>query len=244
MQAVILAGGKGTRLAPYTTVFPKPMLPVGDKPIIEIIIQQLSYYGFTDIVISLGYLGQFIEMYFSDDHNVPEGVNISYVRETKPLGTSGPVSLIDNLEERFLVINGDILTTINYSDMYKYHIEKDADLTIAMAVKKVKMDLGVLEFDKNKKITNFDEKPVYNFHDNIGIYIYNRSILKYIEKNKRLDMNDLVMNLIRMDKNIYGYLSKESYYWIDIGKHGDYDLANQEFEKHRKDFLKEEIKNK
>ena len=238
MQAVILAGGKGTRLVPYTTIFPKPMLPVGEMPIIEIIIKQLSYYGFKEIIISLGYLGHFIEMYFNDDSRIPEGVTIHYVRETKPLGTAGSISLIDNLDEDFLVINGDILTSMNFLDMYDYHKKKNAALTIAMAVKKHKVDLGVLQFDESYRITDFNEKPTYTFYDNMGIYIYNRSVVSQIERNKRLDLNVLVLNLIEKQKNIYGFLSKEPYYWIDMGKHGDYELANSEFELHKDEFLK------
>ena len=171
MQAIILAGGKGTRLKPYTTVFPKPMLPVGDLPIIEIIIKQLVYHGFKDIIISLGYLGHLLEIYFKDEKKIQKGAKIRFVTELKPLGTAGPISLVKNLEDDFLVINGDILTTMNYTDFFKNHKEKKGVMTIAMYPKNVKIDVGVLEFDDNFQIENFIEKPVYHFYDNAGIYI-------------------------------------------------------------------------
>lgn len=237
MQAIILAGGIGTRLKPYTLVFPKPMLPVGGKPIIETIINQLAYYGFDKITISLGYLGYYIKMYFEDNSKIPSGVKISYIDEKKPLGTAGSIGLIEELDDDFLVINGDILTTMNYRDFFKFHVHCDATLSIAAGIKEVKINLGVLEFDESYKITNFIEKPTYKFNDNMGIYIYQKSVLKYIEKNKRLDLNDLVLKLISHGEIVYGYPFKETYFWIDIGEHAEYERANEEFERRREDFL-------
>jgi NDP-sugar pyrophosphorylase family protein len=239
MQAIILAGGKGTRLKPYTLVFPKPMLPVGGIPIIDTLIRQLSYFGFTDITISLGYMGGYVKMYFEDDSNKPEGVTINYVNEDQPLGTSGPVALVDNLEEDFLVINGDILSTFDYRKFFDFHKERKADLTIAVGVKEIKMNLGVVEFENGYRIKDFREKPTYTFYDNMGIYIYNRDILNFIEKNKRLDVNDLVLELLDKNRNVCGYISEEPYYWIDVGEHADYEKANEEFQKRRNQFLKE-----
>jgi NDP-sugar pyrophosphorylase family protein len=238
MQAVILAGGKGTRLQPYTLVFPKPMLPVGGVPIISTLVQQLSFFGFTDIIISLGYMREYIRLYFGDSANMPEGSRIRYSYEEEPLGTAGPVSMIDGLEENFLVINGDILSTIDYRDFYDYHIKKDALLSIAVGIKEVKVSLGVLELDKENRITDFREKPTYTFNDNMGIYIYNRRALEYIPRNKRLDMNDLVLDLIRHEQKVIGYISKEQYYWIDVGQHADYEKANQVFLENRDSFLR------
>ncbi len=242
MQAVILAGGKGTRLMPYTTVFPKPMLPVGGKPIIDIIVQQLAYFGFTDIVISLGYLGDYIRMYFDDKSRVPGGVTIRYVEESTPLGTSGPVALVPRLEDNLLVINGDILTTLDYSDLMRYHKSKKASLTLAVGVRQVTMSLGILELDANSAVTNFSEKPTFTYHDNMGIYIYSREVVEQIPKNQRLDLNYLVLDLLSKKKTVCGYVSSEAYYWIDIGKSGDYEMANAEFEKRRSDFLKNAAK--
>ncbi|MBF0532481.1 MAG: NTP transferase domain-containing protein [Candidatus Omnitrophica bacterium] len=240
MQAVILAGGKGTRLAPYTMVFPKPMLPVGGQPIIETIIRQLAFYGFKDIVISLGYLGDMIELYFRDRSKSLDGIRLRYVREDQPLGTAGALSLIDDLDENFLVINGDILTTLNYENFYRFHQEKGSSLTVAVGEKKVQIALGILTLDEESKVKKFDEKPVYTYKDNIGIYIYNRRALRYIEKGKRLDLNILIEKMIADGDNVFGYMSNENYYWIDVGQHADFEQANQEFEKRKKEFLKDD----
>ncbi len=237
MQAVILAGGQGTRLRPYTLVFPKPMLPVGGQPIIETILRQLSHYGFSEAVISLGYMGDYVRMYFNDHTRVPAGMRIRYVSEDQPLGTAGSLALVEDLEDDFLVINGDILTTIDYRDFVATHRRRGADLSIAVGVKEVRMSLGVLELDAEQRITNFREKPTYTFYDNMGIYVYNRSVAASIERNKRLDANTLVLKLIAEGKKVFGYLSKEQYYWIDVGHHADYEKANEEFEKRREAFL-------
>lgn len=237
MQAVILAGGKGTRLLPYTTVFPKPMLPVGGKPIIEIIVQQLGYYGFSDVVISLGYLGDYIRMYFQDPSRIPPGVTIRYVEESEPLGTAGPIALVPDLDEQFLVINGDILTTLDYRDFMRYHRERGAALTLAVGVKNVTMSLGILELDDEMHITNFSEKPTFTYHDNMGIYIYSRGVIDSIVKHQHLDLNELVLNLLARRERVCGYICRDPYFWIDIGRSGEYEEANREFEVRRKDFL-------
>ncbi|HSA30238.1 MAG TPA: sugar phosphate nucleotidyltransferase [Candidatus Omnitrophota bacterium] len=238
MQAVILAGGQGTRLAPYTLVFPKPMLPVGGQPIIETIIQQLAYYNFKDVVICLGYLGNLIEVYLKNDSRVPKDVNIRYVLESKPLGTAGALSLIDGLEDDFLVINGDILTTLNFQDFFLFHKQKKSSLSIAAGQKKIKMSLGILEIDGQDRVKEFIEKPTYTFQDNMGVYIYNRRALQYIPQNERLDFNILVEKMIQDGEDIFAYRSEDPYFWIDIGQHADFESANQEFEKRRNEFLK------
>ena len=237
MQALVLAGGKGTRLRPYTMVFPKPMLPVDGRPIIDIIINQLSNFGFDDVTISLGYLGKYIEMYFEDKSNIPPGMTIRYFTESRPLGTSGPVALLDDPDENFLVINGDILSSINYSNFFAFHTEQNAVLSMAVGIREVKMSLGVLEFGNDHRIKSFVEKPTYTYHDNMGIYVYNRKALSYIEKDKKTDLNDLVSRLLEKEEKVCGFLSGDPYYWIDIGQHADYEKANIEFEKRKEEFL-------
>lgn len=237
MQALVLAGGRGTRLHPYTLVFPKPMLPVGGQPIIRTIVGQLVNHGFLDIVISLGYLGNYIRMFFDENGNTPNGATISYIIERQPLGTAAPVSLLPNPDENFLVLNGDILTSIDFGDLYSFHIDHDAALTIAVGVKQVKMNLGVVNFGDRDRITSITEKPTYTYNDNIGIYIYNQRALKYIEPGNRLDLPDLANNLIAAGEKVCGFTSREPYYWIDIGQHADYEKANKEFELRRDDFL-------
>ncbi len=238
MQAVIVAGGRGTRLAPYTMVFPKPMLPVGGQPIIETIVRQLAYYGFTDIIISLGYLGGLIKLYFEDKSKVPDGVEIRYCFEDIPLGTAGAIGLIENLEDDFLVINGDILTTLDYRKFIEFHTSEESNLTIAVGKKEVTLSLGILDIDKDNNVLGIHEKPTYTYNDNMGIYIYNRKTLDYIERNKHLDLNVLVENMIAGNERVLAYKSDDSFYWIDIGKHADFEKANIEFESRKDEFLK------
>jgi len=237
MKAVILAGGKGTRLAPYTTVFPKPMLPVGDKPILEIIIRQLAYYSFKEIILSVGYLAEIIQAYFQNCHTLPEGISITYVKEEKPLGTAGPIALIPDLKETFLVMNGDVLTTLDYSKLISFHRRNNALLTIAISKKEVKLDLGIVEITDDQRVTKYIEKPVYAYFDSIGIYVYEPEVVRYIEPNVYLDFPTLVQRLIENGERVVGYYHDKPYYWIDIGQHGDYQKANEEFERNRKEFL-------
>lgn len=237
MQALILAGGRGTRLHPYTMIFPKPMLPVGGQPIIHTIASQLVSHGFRRIVISLGYLGNYVRMFFAEDGNTPPGAEISYIVEEEPLGTAAPVSLLPDPEENFLVLNGDILTSINFSDFYSFHLQNEAMLSIAVGTKEVKINLGVLDLDGEGRIRKITEKPTYTYHDNIGIYAYNRRALNFIEPGRRLDLPDLVNRLISAGERVCGFASPEPYYWIDIGQHADYEKANQEFNIRRCDFL-------
>jgi NDP-sugar pyrophosphorylase family protein len=226
MQAIILAGGKGTRLAPYTTVFPKPLMPIDDMPILEIVICQLKKHGFTKIVLAVGHLAGLIEAYFGDGSKW--GVEIVYSREDEPLGTAGPLALIDDLDENFLVMNGDILTNIDYSDLMRYHIDKCALSTVSMYTKDVPISLGVLELDDDGHITDYIEKPTLKYKVSMGIYIFNRKILDYIEQGKYLDFPDLIKKLITKGENIQGYMFVG--YWMDIGRHEDYSKVLEEFD--------------
>ncbi|NPE27388.1 NTP transferase domain-containing protein [Methanococcoides sp. SA1] len=233
MQAVILAGGKGTRLAPYTTVLPKPLMPIGDMPILEIVIRQLKKNGFTDIVLAVGHLAGLIEAYFGDGSKW--GVNITYSIEDEPLGTAGPLSLIDDLNENFLVMNGDLLTNVNYSDLMRFHLENGALSTVSMYTKDVPISLGVLELDDNGKITDYIEKPTLKYKVSMGIYVFNRKILKQIKKREYLDFPDLIKNLIGQDENVSGYMFEG--YWMDIGRYEDYSKVLEEFESVKDELL-------
>ena len=233
MQAVILAGGKGTRLAPYTTVFPKPLMPIGEMPILEIVIRQLKKHGFTKIVLAVGHLAGLIEAYFGDGSKW--GVEITYSREDEPLGTAGPLALIDDLAENFLVMNGDLLTNIDYSGLMSYHLENGALSTISMYTKDVPISLGVLELDDEGKIVDYIEKPTLKYKVSMGIYIFNNKILNYIERGKYLDFPDLIKNLIKKGENIRGY--KFEGYWMDIGRHEDYSRVLEEFESMKNELL-------
>lgn len=233
MRAIILAGGKGTRLAPYTTILPKPLMPIGDMPILEIVIRQLQRHGFDDITLAVGYLAELLMAYCGDGSKF--NVKIDYSREEQPLGTAGPIALVENLTEPFLVMNGDLLTTIDYSAMLKYHRERGALATIACYPREVKIDLGVIEMSSDNWVTNYIEKPTFQYAVSMGIYIFEPAVLSYIPRGQRLDLPDLVKKLTAEGKpvNVFNFDG----YWLDIGRHDDYEKAIEEFEQRRDNFL-------
>jgi NDP-sugar pyrophosphorylase family protein len=227
MKTVILAGGKGTRLVPYTTIFPKPLVPIGERPILEIIIRQLVRQGFGDIVLSVGHLGELIEAYFQNGHKNIPGLKLHYHRESQPLGTAGPLALIPGLTETFLVMNGDVLTTLDYRELVSFHRSCAAALTVAMHRKDIKVDLGVLETSGTGELTAYREKPLFSFDVSMGIYVYEPRVLRYIPAGQYLDFPDLVVCLIDHGEKVVGFQSQD--YWLDIGRREDYELAQQEF---------------
>lgn len=236
MRAVILAGGKGTRLAPYTTVLPKPLMPIGEMPILEIVIRQLERHGFDDLTLAVGYLAELLMAYCGDGSKF--NVKLGYSREEQPLGTAGPIALVPHLNDTFLVMNGDLLTTIDYGAMLKYHRKRGALATIACYQRDVKIDLGVIEIGPDNWVANYIEKPTYHYAVSMGIYLFEPAILKYIKPNQRLNLPDLVMNLIKEGQrvNVFNFDG----YWLDIGRHDDYEKAVEEFSTHRVEFLPEE----
>lgn len=235
MKAIVLAGGKGTRLAPYTTVFPKPLVPLGHRPILDIIIRQLAYYGFRDIALTVGYLAELIQAYFQNTRSRLPDVNLTYISEHEPTGTAGSLSSIPGLNETFLVMNGDILTSLDYSKLVAYHQEKSGILTIGMHRKRVKIDLGVMETDREGILTGYVEKPEKVYLVSMGIYVYEPTVLKYIEPNRYLDFPDLVLRLLENGEKVVGYPCDE--YWLDIGHQEDYVRAQEEFERMKDRFL-------
>lgn len=236
MKAIILAGGRGTRLAPYTTVLPKPLMPIGDAAILEVVIRQLAYYGIDDITLAVGYLAELLMAYCGDGSKF--GVKITYSCEEIPLGTAGPITLVPNLDETFLVMNGDLLTTINYSEMWQYHQRRGSLVTLATYQRQVKIDLGVIDYDADNFVTNYTEKPTYHYSVSSGIYIFEPEIFNYLDIGKRCDLPELVLRLLNQGEKVSCY----SYngYWLDIGRHDDYQLAIDEFEKNRNRFLPDE----
>ena len=237
MKAVILAGGKGTRLAPYTTVFPKPLIPLGHKPILEIIVRQLAHYGFKDITLSVGYLAELIRAYFESANSNPSGVQLRYITEQEPTGTAGSLASVPGLDDTFLVMNGDVLTSINYQNLMEYHHEKGGILTIAMHRREINVDFGVVKMDSDSIITGYEEKPRFNYDVSMGIYVYNKKVLDYIEPDTYLDFPTLVLRLLENNEKVVGYPSSD--YWLDIGRHDDYEQAQEEFESMRDLFLPE-----
>jgi NDP-sugar pyrophosphorylase family protein len=227
MKAVILAGGRGTRLAPYTTILPKPLMPIGDKPILDIVIRQLRHHHYKDITLAVGYLAELLMAYFGTGERL--GVQITYSREEQPLGTAGPIALVSNLDERFLVMNGDVLTAIDYTAMLAHHRASGAIGTVAVYPRSVKIDLGVVEFDDRQRLTQYIEKPTQHYRVSMGIYIFEPRVLNFIPKGQRLDLPDLVRSLIAAGEviNCYPYDG----YWLDIGRPDDYAQAAADFEK-------------
>lgn len=236
MKAVILAGGKGTRLAPYTTVFPKPLMPINGMPILEVIVRQLSHFGIRDMIFTVSRQSEpLLSAYFGDGSRY--GVNIRYAREEEPLGTAGPLSLLSDLPETFLVMNGDILTTLNYVRLIRFHREKKGIVTIAMNQKKVPLELGVMEYSPNFRLARYLEKPVLAYSVSMGIYVFEKSVLKRISRGKYLDFPELIQKLLKSKERVNCYPSRD--FWLDIGRHEDYEVAQEKFREMRKRILYE-----
>jgi len=233
IRVVILAGGKGTRLKPYTTVFPKPLMPIGDMPILEVVLRQLKFYGFRKITISVNHLADLIKTFFGDGRKL--GLDIAYCMEDTPLGTAGSISLVDDITENFLVMNGDLLTTIDYSAMIKSHIGSGAMAMIGVFPREVKIDFGVLELGSRGELVQYREKPKYEFLVSMGVNAFHGSVLDYIPKGKYLDIPTLMMNLKDAGKPVLTFRSECE--WLDIGRPDDYEKATEEFEHSMKKYL-------
>lgn len=235
MKALILVGGKGTRLKPYTTSIPKPLLPVGDRPILEIILFQLKLAGITDITLAVGHMSQLFESFFQDGKKY--GLNISYSFEDKPLGTAGAVaSVIDNLGKDFIVMNGDLLTSLDYKKLIKYHLNNKSSATIATFKREVKMDFGVIEMEKDGKLKSLVEKPSFFYNFGMGINLLNaESVKSLLKKNVYLDMPDLMLKLKDQGKSVFCFT--EDCFWLDMGRPEDFEKATEVFEARKNEFI-------
>jgi NDP-sugar pyrophosphorylase family protein len=223
MRAVILAGGKGTRLRPFTVNFPKPLVPLGDVPVVEILMRRLIAYGITDITLTLGYLAELMQAYFHHRGELTRQVSVDYVIEDQPTGTAGSLSMITPPTDTFLVMNGDLLTDLNFHELIRFHREQQAILTIATHSRHVKIDLGVLEFDDQQRITRYLEKPEHTYQVSMGIYVYEPRVLNYIEYGQYLDFPDLVLRLLEKGEKVSAYPT--DCLWLDIGRPDDYARA-------------------
>ena len=236
MKAVILAGGKGTRLAPYTRIVPKPMLPIGDKAIVEILICQMRRAGITDVTLAVGHLAGLMRAFFQDGSQL--GVNICYSYEVQPLGTAGPLATIPDLDSTFMVSNGDVLTTLDMRDLIAFHKENRGVATIATHHRKVKIDLGVIHTNGDHTIIGYVEKPTIDYSVSMGVYLFEPDVLDFIPKGQYLDFPDLVKILIAAGKRVLAYPFDG--YWQDLGRPDDYEQANIDFETMRSEFLPED----
>jgi NDP-sugar pyrophosphorylase family protein len=220
MRAVILAGGLGTRLRPYTTVIPKPLVPVADRPVLEHIIRQLEQCGVDRFDVCLGYLGRLIRLYLSQA-DLPENVRIAYHWEEEPLGTAGALRMVPDLDGPVIVMNGDILTTLDYCALVEHHLEAEAALTIAMQVKRVQVDLGVIQSEQGF-VSGFVEKPRLDYNVSMGVYVYDTRALSYLPEGP-CQFPDLVVRLLAAGERVAAYHSGAE--WFDIGTPAEYERA-------------------
>jgi|SRR3989344_202022 len=227
MKAVILAGGLGTRLKPFTSVFPKPLLPIGEKSIIEIMIQHLKECGFNEVIIATNYKSHLFENFFNNGSDF--GIKIKISKEEEPLGTAGPLKLLRNeLTEPFLVINGDILTTLDFRKLRDTHLNNDGKLTIATKEMKIPFHYGIIKSDDDILVTDIEEKPIVGAEINAGVYFMNPEMIDEIPEG-RYDMTDLIKKM--MDKKMRILKHKIEEYWLDIGQVDSYEKAQRDIEK-------------
>lgn len=224
LDAVIMAGGRGSRLSPMTDQTPKPLLKIGDKPIIEHNLDRLCRYGVDDFWISLGYLGDQIEQYLQD--GTAKGVQINYIYEEQPLGTIGAVRQIHDLKHEYLlVMNADLLTTLDYEDFFLDFLEKEADMSVATIPYKVEIPYAVIE-TSNHQVLSLKEKPTYTYYSNGGIYLLKRTMLEQIPEGHFFNSTDLMEKLLADGKKVISYPLRQ--YWLDIGKPDDFARAQED----------------
>jgi len=228
-RAVVLAGGKGTRLRPYTVVFPKPLMPLGDYPILEVIVRQLALEGFDHITMAVNHQANLIKAFFGDGE--PWNVRIDYSLETQPLSTIAPLCLIGNLPDRFLLMNGDILTDLRFRDLYRNHVESGSVFTIAASNRTHTIDYGVLQTDAASTLVGFDEKPSVQYLVSMGVYVVEQSVLASVPPGRPYGFDDLMRALIARGDRVN--VKRHDGYWRDLGRPDDYEQAVDEFESQR-----------
>ena len=228
--AVILAGGKGERLKPYTLVMPKPLMPIHENPIVELIIKKLSKAGFKKIIMAVNYRGDLIKAFFQNGKKW--NVKIDYSFEKQELGTAGPLKLLKKkLPNNFLVINGDILSDISLNKLYKSHLESKKLFTVSVSKRKNLIDYGVIQLNKQKRIIKFTEKPRNQFFVSMGIYFLNKKILNFIPSNRKFGFNELINFFLKKKLDINTYYHTN--YWLDIGRPDDYEKALTDFKNYK-----------
>lgn len=226
MEALILAGGRGTRLKPYTITLPKPLVPVGEQPILEIVIRQLKRAGCTRVTLAVNHMADLIMAYFGTGERF--GIEVRYSLETEPLGTVAPIKLVKDLPEHFLVMNGDVLTDLDYRELFNYHLNSGAKLTVSSYRREQKIDFGVLELDDQDRITSFCEKPTHYYQMSMGINVFCRDLLAMVPEGRPYGFDDLVLDMLAANAPIAAY--RFAGYWLDIGQPGDFEKANEDIE--------------
>jgi len=224
-RAVILAGGKGIRLAPYTATFPKPLVPIGDMPILEVVIRQLRLHGVDHVTLTVNHLATLIAAYFGDGTKF--GAKIDYSLEEHPLGTAGPLALLEGLDSTFFVLNGDLLTDLDYGLMLAQHRETSATITVGLYERVHTVDFGVVEVDGAQCISCYTEKPSLKYLVSMGVYVMEPSVLELIPAGEYLDLPTLVNRLLERGVRVHSYHHRG--YWLDIGRPDDYQQAQADF---------------
>jgi NDP-sugar pyrophosphorylase family protein len=234
-RAVVLAGGKGSRLRPYTVVLPKPLMPIGEYPILEVILRQLSGYGFDRVTLAVNYQAEIVRAFCGDGSRW--GIGIDYSLETIPLSTIAPLRLIDDLPENFLLMNGDVLTDLPMQKLYQEHVSEKRQFTIAASERTNVVDYGVLHASENR-LTGFEEKPKFQYLVSMGVYIINRSVLEHVPEGKKYGFDDLMLDMLARNEPVH--VERHPGYWLDIGRVDDYMRAVEEFDDRRKHLLPDE----
>ncbi len=225
-RAIILAGGVGRRLLPYTSVLPKPLMPLGERPILEIVVRQLRHAGFDHLTMAVGHLASLIQAYFGDGEKF--GVRIDYSMEERPLGTAGPLSLLaEGLGEDFLVMNGDVLTDLDFDAFYRGHRDSGALCTVASFDKTIDVSLGVLDVGDDGQVRGYDEKPQLRFAVSTGIYCFRPEVQRHLVPGAPRDLPDLVMAMLSAGEAVRAHAIEGQ--WLDIGRPDDYEAAQQAY---------------
>ncbi len=234
-RAVVLAGGKGSRLRPYTVVLPKPLMPIGEYPILEVILRQLAGQGFDRVTLAVNHQAEIVRAFCGDGSRWR--ISIDYSLETTPLSTIAPLRLIDDLPENFLLMNGDVLTDLPMATLYDEHVRQKRLFTIAASQRTHVVDYGVLHASGNQ-LTGFEEKPKIPYLVSMGIYVLNRAVLDHVPAGQKYGFDDLMLAMLARQESVH----VEPYpgYWLDIGRVEDYMRAVEEFEQHRQQLLPDE----
>jgi NDP-sugar pyrophosphorylase family protein len=235
-QAVIVAGGRGTRLAPYTTVLPKPLMPMGDRPILDVVIRQLEHAGVTRVTIAVGHLGSLIESWVRNDPGY--GAEIEFVYEDEPLGTAGALRNVPGVDGTFIAMNGDVLTSLNVADLLSTHRSSGSLATIATNTREIPIEYGVVQTADDVdagQVVGLDEKPVHSFRVSMGVYAFEPAVVDYIQPGEAIDFPDLLARVMADGKSVASH--HHAGYWRDIGNRDDYEMAVADFASEPQSFL-------
>jgi NDP-sugar pyrophosphorylase family protein len=234
-RAVVLAGGLGARLRPYTVVLPKPLMPLGDGPILSTILAQLASFGFGRVTLAVNYQAEIIQAYCGDGSRW--GIEIDYSLETEPLSTIAPLCLIRDLPEHFLLMNGDVLTDVDFGALYDGHVRENRQFTISAALRKHTVDYGVLQVDERNRLAGFLEKPQYDYLVSMGVYMVSRELLSIVPPGTRYGFDTLMNDMLKSGRPVH--VEPYSGYWLDIGRVDDYMQAIEQFESLRPRLLRQ-----